>query len=312
MVLAIVLLCALVFVNGWTDAPNAIATCVGCGAMKMKSAVTLAAVMNFVGAAMAYIYSGKVASGIMNIVSVDAGLGKTVVCVAMFTVVVWATLAWYFGIPTSESHALVAALSGAAVAVSGRINGFEWMKVAIGLVLSVILGFSLGCIFGYIEKSLHLGDAGGKYAEIASSALMAFAHGAQDGQKFIGMFLLICAQNSIDKSKFETIALIAVAALMFFGTSMGGGRIVKSVGKDMTELTPETAFCADLSSAICVLFSTYLGVQISTTHSKTTAVMGVGTSLGKLNLKLCGNMFLAWVMTFPCCFAIGYLLCKIL
>ena len=305
---SVLLLGALVFVNGWTDAPNAIATCVGCGAMKMRSASLMAAVMNLLGTVVAVATGGAVMTGMMNIVSVSDENENLVLCVAMLSVVIWSTIAWYFGLPTSESHALVSALSGSALAVAGNINAHEWQKVIIGLLLSVALGGGAGFGFALLGKELQLREKDTKKALKTASALMAFSHGAGDGQKFVGVFLMMLSPLQKSECEMKIIAVVTVALLMFLGTSLGGGRIIKTVTKEMTTLEPITAFFSDLGGAVCVLVSTFLGFPISTTHSKMTSVMGVAASNGTLNFGSARKMFVAWALTFPVSFALAYLL----
>lgn len=305
---SVLLLGALVFVNGWTDAPNAIATCVGCGVMKLRSASLMAAVMNLLGTVVAVATGGAVMTGMMNIVSVSDENENLVLCVAMLTVVIWSTIAWYFGLPTSESHALVSALSGSALAVAGNINAHEWQKVIIGLLLSVALGGGAGFGFALLGKELQLREKDAKKALKTASALMAFSHGAGDGQKFVGVFLMMLSPLQKSECEMKIIAVVTVALLMFLGTSLGGGRIIKTVTKEMTTLEPTTAFFSDLGGAVCVLVSTFLGFPISTTHSKMTSVMGVAASNGTLNFVFARKMFVAWVLTFPVSFALAYLL----
>ena len=305
---SVLLLGALVFVNGWTDAPNAIATCVGCGVMKMRSASLMAAVMNLLGTVVAVATGGAVMTGMMNIVSVSDENENLVLCVAMLSVVIWSTIAWYFGLPTSESHALVSALIGSALAVAGNINAYEWQKVIIGLLLSVALGGGAGFGFALLGKELQLREKDTKKALKTASALMAFSHGAGDGQKFVGVFLMMLSPLQKSECEMKIIAVVTVALLMFLGTSLGGGRIIKTVTKEMTTLEPITAFFSDLGGALCVLVSTFLGFPISTTHSKMTSVMGVAASNGTLNFGSARKMFVAWALTFPVSFALAYLL----
>lgn len=306
--ISLCLICALVFVNGWTDAPNAIATAVGCGALKMRTASLMAAVMNLIGTIVAVALSGAVMTGMMNIVSVSDENENLALCVAMLTVVIWATIAWYFGLPTSESHSVVSALSGSALAVAGNINTHEWQKVIIGLLLSVALGGGAGFGFALLGNKLQLRNKTAKKATKIASALMAFSHGAGDGQKFVGVFLLILTSYAKNENELKIIAVVTVALLMFLGTSLGGGRIIKTVTKEMTTLEPTTAFFSDLGGAVCVLVSTFLGFPISTTHSKMTSVMGVAAANGTLNFGSARKMFVAWALTFPVSFALAYLL----
>ena len=191
----------VILVNGWTDAPNAIATCVSTRSMSPRKAILMAAVFNFLGVFVMTMINATVASTIYNMVDFGGNSHTALIalCAALFAIVLWATAAWYFGIPTSESHALIAGLSGAAIALQGGIggiNGSEWISVIYGLVLSSVLGFAMGWIFvklvGAIFRSIDRRKTQGFFqkAQITGGAAMAFMHGAQDGQKFMGVFML--------------------------------------------------------------------------------------------------------------------------
>ena len=196
-----VLILGVILVNGWTDAPNAIATCVSTRAITPKKAIAMAAVFNFFGVLVMTIISSTVVQTLYNIANFGDNPSNALMalCAGLVAIVLWAVFAWLFGIPTSESHALVAGVSGAAIAIQHGINGInmeEWKKVVYGLILSAVLGF----LFGYvitkvIEKICKNMDRRKtlpffKKLQVFSGAGMAFMHGAQDGQKFIGIFLL--------------------------------------------------------------------------------------------------------------------------
>ncbi|NTV78015.1 MAG: inorganic phosphate transporter [Clostridiales bacterium] len=248
-------------------------------------------------------------------------------CAAMFAIVIWATAAWAFGIPTSESHALIAGISGAAIALQNSISGInlhEWGKVLIGLLLSTFLGFFLGyaivktveriCKNMNREKTNHFF----KKAQIGGGAMMAFMHGAQDGQKFMGVFMLgifLSQGGDLSASQFDIPIwlMILCSVVMALGTSIGGYRIIKAVGMDMVKLETYQGFSADLAGAGCILLSSLTGIPVSTTHTKTTAIMGVGSakSLSSVNWGVVKEMVLTWVLTFPGCGLIGFLMAKL-
>ena len=199
--LTVLLTTGVILVNGWTDAPNAIATCVSTRAMRPQAAILMAAALNFCGVLVMTLVNAKVAATISNMVNFSAHPDYALValCAALFAIVLWAVAAWWFGIPTSESHALIAGISGAAIALHGGldgINGAEWIKVIYGLLLSTILGFVLGFLTAKLTvfccKGMDRRKTQGpfRYAQIAGGAAMAFMHGAQDGQKFMGVLLL--------------------------------------------------------------------------------------------------------------------------
>ena len=323
-----VLTMGVILVNGWTDAPNAIATCVSTRSMSPRAAIVMATVMNFLGIDVMTYVTASVAMTIYNMVDFggDSHDALVALCAALFAIVLWATAAWWFGIPTSESHALIAGLSGAAIAVHGGlsgINGAEWMKVVYGLLISAVLGFGLGFGTTRTVEALCRGvdrrKTGGffKGAQMAGAGAMAFMHGAQDGQKFMGVFMLgmFLANGQADVGVF-TVPLwlmLLCSLVMALGTSIGGMRIIKTVGMDMVRLEKYQGFSADLAAAGCLLFSSLTGMPVSTTHTKTTAIMGVGAAkrLSALNWGIVQEMVLAWVLTFPGCGLIGFGMAKL-
>ncbi len=318
------LISGVILVNGWTDAPNAIATCVSTRCLSPKKSIIMAAIFNFLGVFTMTLINATVAQTIYNIVDFgnDATSALTALCAALVAIVTWAVLAWLFGIPTSESHALIAGLSGAAIAIQGGIsgiNGAEWVKVLYGLVISTILGFGMGFfVTKLIETICRKIDRRKttrffKNTQIIGGASMAFMHGAQDGQKFMGVFLLgISLANGVSGVNNFSIPIwlmILCSLLMTLGTSIGGYKIIKTVGMKMAKLEAYQGAAADISSAGCLLLSSVLGVPVSTTHTKTTAIMGVGASkrLSNVNWGVVKEMVLAWVLTFPGCGILGYL-----
>ncbi len=328
VIITVLLTLGVILVNGWTDAPNAIATCVSTRAIKPRAAIVMAAVFNFLGVFVMTAFNAKVASTIYKMVDFGENTGEatSALCAALFAIVVWATAAWKFGIPTSESHALIAGLSGAAIALHGSfsgINGDEWVKVLYGLVLSTLLGFFSGFfVVRLIELICRRVDRVranrffGK-AQIFGGASMAFMHGAQDGQKFMGVFMLglFLSTGKGGETSFEIPVwlMLLCSLVMALGTSIGGYKIIKSVGMDMVKLQTYQGFAADLASAMCLLLASFTGIPVSTTHTKTTAIMGVGASrrISSVNWKIVKEMVLAWVLTFPGCGLLGFIMVKL-
>lgn len=324
-----VLTLGVIFVNGWTDAPNAIATCVSTRAIGVRKAIIMAAIFNFLGVSVMTALNASVAFTIYNMVDFggDSHLALIALCAAMAAIVIWATAAWYFGIPTSESHALIAGLSGAAIAVHNSfsgINGSEWMKVIYGIIFSLLLGFVLGFLSAKLtqlvfkNKDRLKSEKFFRGAQVAGGAAMAFMHGAQDGQKFMAVFLLAAAmasgQADITSFSVPLWLMILCSAIMALGTSVGGYRIIRSVGMDMVKLKPYQGFATDVSAAACLLLSSLTGIPVSTTHTKTTAIMGVGAArrLGNVNWSVVKELLLAWLFTFPGCGLLGFFVAKLL
>jgi PiT family inorganic phosphate transporter len=328
LLITVLLTLAVILINGWTDAPNAIATCVSTKSISPRNALIMAAIFNFLGVLLMTLVNATVASTIMKMVDFggDSANALAALCAALVGIVIWATLAWVFGIPTSESHALIAGISGAAIALQGSfsgINGAEWIKVIYGLGLSTLLGFGSGWVTVKIIELIckkmdrRKTQAFFKNGQIVGGAAMAFMHGAQDGQKFMGVFILgtYLAQGVSDVTVF-TIPIwlmIVCSVVMALGTSIGGYRIIKTVGMDMVKLEQYQVFATDIAAAGCLLVSSLYGIPVSTTHTKTTAIMGVGSAKRLSNVKwsVVKDMVLTWILTFPGCGLIGFLMAKL-
>lgn len=328
LMVSTILTLGVILVNGWTDAPNAIATCVSTRAIEVRKAIIMAAIFNFLGVLVMTSLNASVAFSIYNMVDFggDSRLALIALCAAMAAIVIWATAAWYFGIPTSESHALIAGISGAAIAIQNDlsgINGEEWIKVLYGIVLSTLLGFALGfvsakiTVFCFRNQNRLKSERFFSGAQVAGGAAMAFMHGAQDGQKFMAIFLLGAAmangQGSTTSFQVPIWLMILCSAVMGLGTSIGGYRIIKSVGMDMVKLKPYQGFAADFSATLCLLLSSVTGIPVSTTHTKTTAIMGVGAArrMSNVNWSVVKELVMTWVFTFPGCGLLGFCMAKL-
>ena len=326
--ITVVLTLGVIFVNGWTDAPNAIATCITTRCMTARNAIWMSAIFNFLGVFVMTQINSSVASTISNMVDFGGDTRQALIalCAALFSIVVYSVGASIFGIPTSESHSLIAGLSGAAIAIQNGIGGInmeEWAKVLYGLVLSLLLGFATGwlvCravtgICGYMDRRKT--NRFFKGAQIFGAAAMSFMHGAQDGQKFIGVLFLGMAfcngQSNVENMVIPLWLMLLCSVVMGVGTSVGGEKIIKSVGMDMVRLEKYQGFSADLSAALCLLYSSLFGIPVSTTHTKTTAIMGVGAvkRLSAINFGVVKEMLLTWVFTFPGCGLISYAMAKL-
>ena len=239
--ITVLLTLGVIFVNGWTDAPNAIATCVATRCMPVRAAIMMSAVFNFLGVFVMTQINSSVASTISNMVDFGNHTDEALIalCAALLSIVIYSTAASFFGIPTSESHSLIAGLSGAAIAIQqgvGGINFDEWVKVLYGLVLSLILGFATGWVVCKLitvfcrsmDRRKTNRFFGG--AQIAGAAAMSFMHGAQDGQKFIGVLFLGIAfaggHNSVSGMEIPVWLMLLCSIVMAVGTSIGGEKII--------------------------------------------------------------------------------------
>ena len=318
----------VIFVNGWTDAPNAIATCISTRCMGVRPAILMSAIFNFLGVFIMTHINSSVAFTISNMVDFGGNSQEALIalCAALFSIVVYSTGASFLGIPTSESHSLIAGLTGAAIAIHngfGGINFDEWAKVLYGLVLSLALGFGSGwlfcklvtLVFRRIDRYKTQGFF--KWAQIAGAAAMSFMHGAQDGQKFIGVLFLGVAfangQTSVGDAGIPIWIMLLCSATMGIGTSVGGERIIKSVGQSMVKLEKYQGFSADLAGAANLLLATLTGIPVSSTHIKTCAIMGVGAvkRLSAINFGVVKDMMFTWFFTFPACGLISFFMAKL-
>ena len=327
LLLSVILTLGVILVNRSTDAPNAIATCVVTRCMSARAAILMAAVFNFLGVFLMTKINATVAETITKMVDFGTNSHEAIVALsaAMFAIVTWATLAWVFGIPTSESHALIAGLTGSAIALHGSlagVNGGEWVKVLYGIVISVVLGFGLGwlvCkivikIFYHAQRQKT--EPVFKFAQIFGAACMSFMHGAQDGQKFMGVILL-CVFLSNGQTPEAVVPpewlMLICSLVMGLGTAIGGKKIIKSVGMDMVKLEKYQGFSADIAASLSLLFCSVFSLPVSTTHAKTTSIMGVGAvkRLKAINFSVVKEMGLTWILTFPGCGLIGFLMTKL-
>ena len=319
-VLAVTVILALgaIFVNGWTDAPNAIATCVTTRCMPARAAILMSAAFNFLGVLIMTHFNASVANTISHIV--DFGGNSTMalacLCAALFSIVVYGATASRFGIPTSQSHSLIAGLTGAAIALGGAssVNVHEWMKVIYGLALSIGLGFVMGWVLCKLVSILFAAanrrraNVFFKYAQIASAAAMSFMHGAH----FLGV-AFASGQTSVGDAGIPIWIMLLCSATMGIGTSVGGERIIKSVGQSMVKLEKYQGFSADLAGAANLLLATLTGIPVSSTHIKTCAIMGVGAvkRLSAINFGVVKDMMFTWFFTFPACGLISFVMAKL-
>jgi PiT family inorganic phosphate transporter len=290
----------VLFVNGWTDAPNAIASAIGTRALSMRKGILLAAGMNALGGLAALFLGQKVVETVYFLG--DAG-ESGLVC-ALLSVILWAVTAWYFGIPTSESHGLMAGIIGASLAVGGGVSAPALGRICSGLVLSVGLGFLGGRFFSLLFAKSKVPRRFWQGGQIASAGLMAFTHGLQDTPKFASVLLLAEGEGAA----LSWGLMLLCSGVISLGTLLGGGRIIRKVGDQMVEMEPRQGFAADLAGALSLLLSTWQGLPVSTTHAKTCAMMGAA---GRLNRRVAGSMFAAWALSFPACGILAYLLTKL-
>lgn len=316
LVIVLLLILWAEFVNGWTDAPNSIATVIATRALPPLAAVGMAAVLNLLGALSGTAVAKTIGKGIVDPSVIDL----TTVGAAMVGIIFWSTLAARWGLPTSESHALVAGLAGAGLATAGPdvLVWAGWQKVLIGLVFSTFLGFGggrlliTGVYWAFRRASRSRARHLFRVLQIGSSAFMAFSHGSNDGQKFMGAFTLALVLGDLMKLEDFHVPLWVMflcAAVMGAGTMIGGWRIIHTMGDRITKLETHHGFAAETAAATTIELASRLGIPLSTTHTIGTAIMGVGSvrGLSAVRWGVSGEIVTAWVLTFPICGAISWL-----
>ncbi len=314
LLLVLGLVLAAEFVNGWTDAPNSIATVVSTRVLSPGKALMLATVFNILGAMSGTAVAATIGKGII----VPEAVNLVTVGAAMVGIIAWSTFAYFAGgIPTSESHALIAGLTGAGLATAGpsalQLSG--WSKVGMGLLFSTFLGFGGGLLITAIVYRLFRRAAPSSVrkifgkAQLFSAAFMAFGHGSNDGQKFIGVFSLVLLLGGVHSTFHVPMWVILLCAcVMGVGTSIGGWRVIKTLGLRLTKLEPVDGFCAETSAAVTIELASRLGIPLSTTHTISTTIMGVGATrrFSAVRWGVTRNIILAWVLTFPICGGIAW------
>jgi len=309
MVFLIVVALVFDFMNGFHDAANSIATIVSTGAMSPQMAIIWAAFFNFI----AFLFFGlSVAATVGKGIIDPAGIDQNVVLGALCGAIAWDIITWYYGIPSSSSHALIGGLAGAAVAKGGvgTLVASGFLKTMLAIVLSPVLGFVIGAFLMIIVAWIGAGstprrmDRWFKRLQFVSAALYSLGHGTNDAQKTMGIIwmLLIAASLIGPKDPLPLWVVLACQTAMGLGTLFGGWRIVKTMGLKITKLRPISGFCASASGATTLFLATALGVPVSTTHTITGSIIGVGAvhKLSAVRWGVAGNIVWAWVLTIPC------------
>ena len=320
--LIIVLLLALVaeFTNGVTDAANAIATVVATRVLSPGRAVLMAGAMELVGV---LVTGTAVATTIGTGIIKPEAIGLHTVAAALLTIIIWSWAAWRFGIPTSETHEMIAGLAGAGMATAGTsvLLWDGWRKVLLGLGISTVAGFILGYVvmilIYWIFRRANRARVKMVFGrlQILSAAFMSFSHGSNDGQKFMGVFTMaLYVGGVLPQFSVPWWVVILCGVVMGTGVATGGWRIIKTMGFGLTRLEPVQGFAAESSASVAILVASSLGIPLSTTHSINATILGVGATrrLSAVRWSTTQQIVMTWVITFPVCFALGYVLTLIL
>ena len=302
-------------VNGWTDAPNAVATVVSTRVLPPIPAVAMAALFNLLGALSGTAVAATIGKGIVDINQINL---ETIVA-ACAAVIVWSTFAWYFGLPTSKTHEIIAGLAGAAVATTGGFGVLEysgWEKVFTGLGAAVVFG-ALGGVILMVLLTWLLRRASPAFVQrtfgflqLGSAAFMAWSHGTADGQKAMGVMAMALAIHYHRAFEVPIWVILLAATTMGLSTGLGGYRIIKTLGMRLTHLQPVHGFAAETAAAVTITVSARFGIPLSTTHTIGSAIMGVGATrrFSAVRWGIAQEILLAWVLTFPVCFALGFVI----
>ncbi|ABO51164.1 phosphate transporter [Desulforamulus reducens MI-1] len=308
IIAVVVLALSFDFINGFHDTANAIATSISTKALKPRTAIVLAACMNLLGAltftGVAKTVGGKVA----NPANIEHGV--YVVAAALIAAIIWNLITWYYGIPSSSSHALIGSLAGSVIAAAGftAVNFKGFLTIIEGLILSPLLAFTVGYIIMSIIRMIfanvspHKLNSNFRFLQVFTAAFQAFSHGTNDAQKTMGIitFALVAGgfQESLDVALWVKVS---AAMAMALGTSVGGWRIIKTVGSKIIKFEPASGFASDLTSALVITGATLIKLPVSTTHVISSAIMGVGSAkrFSSVQWGTAVTMVSAWIITLP-------------
>ena len=318
--LIVVIITAIVFdfINGFHDAANAIATVVSTGVLPVRTAVLIAGLFNFIGAITGTAVAKTIASGFAD----PAIVTQTVVLAALLGAIIWNLITWWYGIPSSSSHALVGGLAGAVCAHAG-VGAFKWSalgeKVLLPLVASPLLGFAMAftimITLTWIVRRMRAPTVhrASRKMQLVSACMMALGHGSNDAQKSMGIIALaltafvaaghtgLPAWMLPEGKSIPLWVIIACAAAIALGTAAGGKRIIKTMGTKIIRITPLQGFAAETAGAVTIFGASHLGVPVSTTHCINACIMGVGASkrISAVRWGVAGNILMAWLLTIP-------------
>ena len=309
--LALLIALALIFdfMNGFHDAANAIATVVSTGVLKPQTAVAMAAFFNFIAI---FVVGLHVATTIGKGTIDPAVVDHYVIFGALVGAIVWNFITWYYGIPSSSSHALIGGLVGAAVAKAGTgaLISAGLIKTVVFIVVAPLLGFVFGTVIMlavswlFVKSTPRRIDTWFRRLQLASAAAYSLGHGGNDAQKTMGiiwMLLIASGHVAADAPSPPIWVIVACYGMISFGTLFGGWRIVRTMGQKITKLKPVGGFCAESGGAITLIMASVWGVPVSTTHTITGAIVGVGSAqrLSAVRWGVAGNIVMAWIITIP-------------
>ena len=306
----LIVFCALAFdfINGFHDTANSIATSVSTKALKPRHAIILAATMNFIGALTFTGVAKTITKDIVDPFQLENG--SYVILAALLAAIAWNLITWYFGIPSSSSHALIGSIAGAAIAAAG-FGILKWagfLKILQGLIISPILAFVIGFIVYSIFKVLFKNNnltktnRNFRYIQIATAALQSYTHGTNDAQKAMGIITMALIANGYATSDdIQLWVQVSCAIAMGLGTSIGGWKIIKTVGGKIMKIRPVNGVAADLTGAMIIFGATLIHLPVSTTHVISSSILGVGSAHRVKGVKwgTAKSMIITWFITLP-------------
>jgi len=312
-ILIVIIALSFDFINGFHDTANAIATSVSTRALAPRTAVMLAAFFNLIGA-LTYTGVAKTIGGnITDPFKLENGL--IVVLAALTSAILWNIITWWFGIPSSSSHALIGGVSGAAVGAAGfgAINAQGFIDIIKALIISPLIAFAVGFIVIKIisaivaNMSYHRTNRGFRGLQVLAASWQSFSHGANDAQKTMGIITLAMISGGflqVAEGEFPIPLWVKLSAAvaMALGTAFGGWRIIKTMGRDIMKIRPISGFSADFSSALIITIFTMFKLPVSTTHVITSSILGVGASqkFSAVKWGVAGRIIVTWIVTLPC------------
>lgn len=323
LVLGIVIILALGFdfINGFHDTANAIATSVSTRALRPRTAIILAACMNFVGAILFTGVAKKIGGSVADPAALDNGI--EVVIATLLAAIIWNLLTWWFGIPSSSSHALIGALAGAVYVGAGsdHIKWAGFRDIVEGLIFSPIIAFVIGYIvmtilkWIFARRSPHTVNKGFRSLQILTAAFQSFTHGTNDAQKAMGIITFaLVTSGHLDSMEVPLWVKISAATAMALGTSIGGWKIIKTMGTKIFKIEPINGFAADISAASVIFSATLLHLPVSTTHAITSSILGVGSAkrFSAVKWGVAGRIVVTWFITIPISAVLAGIIFKIL
>ncbi|HUO78379.1 MAG TPA: inorganic phosphate transporter [Thermodesulfovibrionales bacterium] len=318
LLISVILLATIFdFINGFHDTANAIATSVSTRVLSPKVAVSMAAVLNMVGALSGTAVAKTVGVGLVETYSIT----QITVVSALISAIVWDIITWYFGLPTSSSHAILSSIVGAAIATAGTgvILQKGIYKVLLGLIISPVIGLALGFLLMVFLIWLFRRSAPSLVStlfgrlQILSAAYMAFSHGSNDAQKTMGIITMaLVSYYKLPDFHVPFWVIVLCATAMAMGTAVGGWRIIKTLGMRLVHLKPIHGFAAETAAATVIEIASRIGLPLSTTHIISSTIMGVGASkrLSAVRWGIGGNIVLAWILTLPACGLLAWAVCR--